>query len=305
MGFSLYVDGMNVNEVPSYLTCCGTTFGEVAFCSLMTPDERREFSTDTEEARVVRQLARGHAGPVHSVQRHPTISDIYLSCGDFHFNLWRVGLDHPILISPQHDAPVTCACWAPLRAAVILVGTMDGKIQVWDLLDRSREPVLVHQLVQDAITVIAFKPAPPTLPPRYVQYVAIGTSVGSFHWYALPRVLSRGPSGEQRQLRAMLEREVRRVHYYRWRWSERERERDRYGVAVPKMLDTLHSIALLSEEKKEGEDKTSVDDFYAYDIQRDSEFLDKVKQFLPEVDKMDMGDFSDDSEDAEKESKDS
>ncbi|KEG11457.1 WDdomain 63 [Trypanosoma grayi] len=298
MGYRFHVDGLSVNEMPSYIACCGTTLGEIAMCNMLTPDERREFSTNTEETRVVRLVARGHAGPVFSVQRHPTISDVYLSCGDLHFKLWRVGLDRPIYTSSQHDALITCACWAPTRVSVIVVGTMDGKILIWDLLDRNREPLLVHQLVQDAITVINFKPAPPTPPPHYVQYVAIGTSVGSFHWYALPRVLSRGPSGEQRHLRAMLEREVRRVHYYGWRWSERERERDRYGVAAPKMMGKTQSIVALVEGK---EDKAVwgggfEEDFYAHDPTRDAEFLAKVEELLPEAADMEDAEEDEDEE---------
>ncbi|KAH9586499.1 hypothetical protein LSM04_006137 [Trypanosoma melophagium] len=297
MGYCFHVDGLQSNEAPSYTVCCGSINGEVAICNIQTPDERREFSTNTEDTRVVRQVARGHAGAVTGVQRHPTISDVYLSCGDLHFKLWRVGLNHPIFTSPQHDAPITCACWSPTRVSVVVVGTLDGKIQIWDLLDRNREPLLVHQLVQDAITVINFKPPPPTLPSQYVQYVAIGTSVGSFHWYALPRVLSRGPSGEQRHFRAMLEREVRRVHYYNWRWSERERERDRYGAAASSMFaKTLPAIAATAAAEEEQDVRFDhfgmmphEENFYAHDRHRDEEFLRIVEQPLPEADTMDMG----------------
>ncbi|RNF15060.1 flagellar inner dynein arm I1 intermediate chain IC140 [Trypanosoma conorhini] len=296
MGFRFQVDGLDFNETPSYVAVCGTTLGEVVMCSTHTPDERREFTTHADETRVVRLLAKAHAGPVYSIRRHPLISDVYLSCGDLHFKLWRVGLDRPIFISSQHDAPVTCACWAPLRASVVVVGTMDGKIIVWDLLDRNREPLLVHQLVQDAITVINFKPVPPVLPPNYVQCVAIGTSVGSFHWYALPKVLSRGPSGEQRHFRAMLEREVRRVHYYSWRWSERERERDRYGVAAPKMLGKASSIVASAEEKAVWAAEAFEENFYAYDHHRDKEFLEKVAQPMPEAEKMEMDDAAEEEE---------
>ncbi|EKG03414.1 hypothetical protein TCSYLVIO_005536 [Trypanosoma cruzi] len=288
MGFRFYVDGLDFRETPSYVTVCGTTLGEIAMCNTLIPDERREFSTQAEETRFVRLLSKGHSGPVYSIQRHPTISDIYLSCGDLHFKLWRLGLGHPIFISSQHDAPVTCACWTPLRSSIVFVGTMDGKILVWDLLDRNREPLLVQQLVQDAITVINFKPVPPTIPPHYVQYVAIGTSVGSFHWYALPKVLSRGPSGEKRHFRAMLEREVRRVHYYEWRWSERVRERDRYGASAPKMLETPTPAVNPTEEKAVWSNESLDENFYAYDHHRDKEFLDKVAQPLPEAEEMDM-----------------
>nr|CCC52741.1 conserved hypothetical protein [Trypanosoma vivax Y486] len=280
MGFRFHVDGLSHSQMPSYVACCGSVLGEVAMCSLSTPDERREYSSNAEELRVVRQLIRGHAGPVSCIQRHPTLSDVYMSCGDLQFKLWRVGLDRPIFTSPQHDTPLTCACWSPTRVSVLMVGTLDGKILVWDLLDRNSEPLLVHQLVQDAITVISFKPAPAVLPPNYIQYVAFGTSVGSFHWYALPKVLSRGPSGEQRHFRSMLEREVRRVHYYDWRWAERMRERDRYGMYAPKMRDKTRSVNVGNVEEK---DPPYEDNYYAYDQQRDAEFLAKVDASMPEV----------------------
>nr|CCC94814.1 conserved hypothetical protein [Trypanosoma congolense IL3000] len=287
-GFRFHVDGLLASETPSYRVCCGSVHGEVAVCSILVPDERRDFSANSEDVRVVQQLFRGHAGPVYSIQRHPTISDVYMTCGDVQFKIWRVGLEFPILTSPQHDTAITCARWSPTRVSVLFVGTSDGKILVWDLLDRNSEPLLVHQLVQDAITYINFKPAPTSLPANYVQYVAIGTSVGSFHLYTLPKVLSRGPSGEQRHFRMVLEREVRRVLFFRWRWAERSRERDRYGHAPPKILGREKEIAVGTgaDEKTAAVD----DDYYDYDHHRDAEFLKKVEAFKPEEDTMSLSD---------------
>lgn len=293
-GFRFHVDGLQASETPSYRACCGSLHGEIAVCSMLVPDERRDFSAGSEDVRVVQQLIRGHAGPVYSIQRHPTISDVYLTCGDVQFKIWRVGTEFPILTSPQHDTAITCARWSPTRVSVLVVGTADGKILVWDLLDRNSEPLLVHQLVQDAITVINFKPAPASVPATYVQYVAIGTSVGSFHWYALPKVLSRGPSGEQRHFRAVLEREVRRVLFFQWRWSERNRERDRYGHAAPKMRDRDHETpAAITADSNWGNE----DNYYAYDHHRDAEFLAKVEAFRPEEDTMSLSELDGDGAD--------
>ncbi|CCW71037.1 unnamed protein product [Phytomonas sp. Hart1] len=189
------------------------------------------------EGRVVQHMvARAHAGPVACVQHHPLITDVCLTCGDCSFKVWRLGMDAPLYASPRLSSQVTCAAWSPVRAGIVFIGTGDGRIEVWDLLDRNNEPLLVHHLVQDAISVLTFKPLPATRSRKSTQHIVIGTTLGSFHWYVLPKILSHAPKGEAHYVRTMLEREARRVAYYGWRWTERRLEIDRYGANLPKML---------------------------------------------------------------------
>lgn len=162
---------------------------------------------------------------------------------------------------------------------MVFIGRSDGKIEVWDLLDRNNEPLLVHHMVQDAITTIAFKPLPTYMSSKFTQQVAIGTNLGSFHWYNLPAVLSKAPNGEKRHFRAMLEREVRRAAYYLWRWGVRTSEMDRYGSSAPKMV--IGSL-IRDEEEDDRMAQNEFDDdyenFYAPDATRNKEFLEAVEE---------------------------
>ncbi|EPY41665.1 WDdomain 63 [Angomonas deanei] len=281
MAFRVFLDGLMADkETPSYVMAVGTTNGELCTCSLATRGTSSLGGIvaalgTTSDNRCVRQVLEAHSGPVYSVERHPTIGDVFLTCGDHTFKVWRDGLELPLYTSPFLDSSVTCAGWSPGRPAVVFVGTEDGKVEVWDLLDRNAEPLLVHHLVQDAITTLSFKPMPPVLPANYSQQVGIGTALGSFHWYLLPTALSKAPSTEKRNFRAMLEREVRRVLYYTWRWGERQVEFERYGNCGPKMLDAIAPKAIggAANAKADDEEDADVEAHYEHDMERDEEFL--------------------------------
>lgn len=284
MAFRFFFDGMTPNQGPSYSVAVGSTTGEFASCSLVSTNERHSSSVpifgNTKDTRIIRRLVNAHGGPVYCVQRHPLIGDVFLTCGDNCFKVWRAGMELPLYRSPTIEASVTCAAWSPGRPAMVFIGRSDGKIEVWDLLDRNNEPLLVHHMVQDAITTISFKPLPTYLSSKFTQQVAIGTNLGSFHWYNLPAVLSKAPNGEKRHFRAMLEREVRRAAYYLWRWSERSAEMDRYGSSAPKMI--IGSLTKETDaddyENMKNEFDDDYENFYAPDPTRNKEFLEAVEE---------------------------
>jgi hypothetical protein len=198
--------------------------------------------------RVIRQVAQAHDGPAWGLQRHPLLPDFYLTVGDWGFKVWRAGLAAPILSAPAGEQQTTCGRWSRTRAGVVFIGTRDGFIQVWDLLDRTHEPVLVHAAIQGAVSCLELRPAhaaalgaassgartgatgrsaaarAAAAAAAAQQQIVLGTRQGSFHLYDLPRVLVRGPTNELAAVRTMFEREARRVSYFQWRWAERRRE---------------------------------------------------------------------------------
>jgi dynein intermediate chain 3, axonemal len=310
-GFRLFFNGCTVDASPSYSAAVGSMDGQLGFCSMVTQHERRPsvvlptfgLTRDTRFVRMV--VPDAHGGPVYCVERHPTIGDVYLTCGDRSFKVWRTGVAMPLYESPQRPAAVYCAAWSPARPGLVIIGIGNGMVELWDLLDRNPEPMLSHHLVQDSITSLAFQPLPHRVNSRYSQQILIGTNLGSFHWYALPTALSRATSGERRYLRAMLERETRRVAYYSWRWSERQSEIDRFGLqgAAARLRGTIVATAnasggggggtkttrdgadaddlLLATERrppKEDVDAKDFDNPYAQDPQRDEEFLELVEK---------------------------
>ncbi|XQJ28131.1 WD domain, G-beta repeat, putative [Leishmania guyanensis] len=306
-GFRFFFNGCSVDDSPSYAAVVASTDGELGFCSMVAQHERRSSIVVptfgyTKDTRFVRSVApSAHAGPVYCVERHPIIGDVYLTCGDGCFKVWRYGLLMPLYECPQRPGNVMCAAWSPGRPGLIIVGTGNGMVEVWDLLDRNPEPMLTHHLVQDAITSIAFQPLPHRVTRRYTQQLLLGTNLGSFHWYVLPPALSRASNGEKKYVRAMLERETRRVAYYDWRWSERQSEIDRFGLqgAAERLRGTIAQTAssngvaalpgkenvdatdsLLAERRpvKEETDLGDLNNPYAQDPQRDEEFLELVEK---------------------------
>jgi WD40 repeat protein len=280
LGYRVRIEG-KINGVPSYTMCCTSTDGEFVVCNLAPKDESKPggaaagaFAGGAKEAKLVRSITQAHAGPGYSVERHPLISDVYLTVGDWGFKIWRTGLEAPILSSPYQDVHVMCGRWSPTRASVVFVGTSDGKIQAWDLLDRSHEPVLIHQLIQDAVTRVEFKPVPEKRTPSFQQYVVLGTKLGTFHWYALPKVFTKGSSAELRNFRQLLEREVRRVSYFCWRWGEREKELDKTGgkpvVEAPKSAVRKDGLG--------GEEEDAEEQEFMLDPEADAAFLAEVER---------------------------
>ena len=285
LGYRVRIEG-KIGGMPSYGMCCTSTDGEFCVCNIAPKDDNKPggagvvtgaFAGAGKEAKLVRSITQAHAGPGYSVERHPQIADVYLTVGDWGFKIWRAGLDAPILASPYQDVHVMCGRWSPTRASVVFVGTSDGKIQAWDLLDRSHEPVLVHQLIQDAVTCIEFKPIPEKRPPSFQQYVVLGTKLGTFHWYALPKVFTKGSSAELRNFRQLLEREVRRVSYFSWRWSEREKELDRNG-GKPMVDASAASKGGLRKDLMGGEEEDTEEQEFMLDLEADAAFAAEVER---------------------------
>lgn len=171
----------------------------------------------------------GHHGAVMSVQRHPTLPDYYLTAGDWGFKIWKIGEPDPVIASPFWTHKVTAGAWSPSRPGVVFVGTENGIVQVWNLLDRSHEPIITQTVSQHPISAMEFKPlsqdgrrgreasdAP--------QALAVGIRNGFLHVFRLPKVLTKPKSSEKVEMERYLEREVLRGKYYATRWGERRKE---------------------------------------------------------------------------------
>jgi len=62
--------------------------------------------------------------------------DIILTLHDFHFCVWKHGINIPVFESMIiKSAHITCGGFSPFRPAIIVVGKTDGNLDVWDLLD--------------------------------------------------------------------------------------------------------------------------------------------------------------------------
>nr|XP_033478374.1 WD repeat-containing protein 63 isoform X1 [Epinephelus lanceolatus]XP_033478375.1 WD repeat-containing protein 63 isoform X1 [Epinephelus lanceolatus] len=92
-----------------------------------------------------------HHWQVNTVQRSPFFKDIILTTGSWDFAIWKEGfMDGPIVLSPRCEQECTVGCWSLSRPAVFFIGREDGSIEVWNLLEKTSEPLQVITHVTNA-----------------------------------------------------------------------------------------------------------------------------------------------------------
>lgn len=118
-----------------------------------------------------------HHWLVNTVQRSPFLKDTVLTLGDSNFAIWRENVlvtartlatavpvqeenltvpkwthiqEGPIILSPNSEQMCTAACWSPSRPAVFYIGKEDGRIEVWNLLEKTSEPAFVQEHITNA-----------------------------------------------------------------------------------------------------------------------------------------------------------
>lgn len=122
-----------------------------------------------------------HHWLVNTVQRSPFLKNTVLTTGDSNFAIWRENVlvttptrsstklwsclppswkfhllnaltyqEGPIILSPNSEQMCTAACWSPSRPAVFYIGKEDGRIEVWNLLEKTSEPAFVQEHITNA-----------------------------------------------------------------------------------------------------------------------------------------------------------
>lgn len=189
--------------------------------------ELEEESTNKKEKNILTHLYSdmnmSHFSVANSIDRHPTFQDYFLSAGDWGVRIWKKGTSasRPILISPYSDISsfVTCAKWSPTRPSVLYIGKSDGKLEVWDFLDKSYEASMIFTInTQASITSISFRIGSGNSK-FSVTICAVGTSVGTLHVVEMPRNLIKPQNSEEQLMLEYLEREEACVRYYEQRWD--------------------------------------------------------------------------------------
>ncbi|XP_072024061.1 dynein axonemal intermediate chain 3-like isoform X2 [Amphiura filiformis] len=150
-----------------------------------------------------------HHRSINTLQRSPFYKDIILVVGGWNFTIWKEGHDTaPLLQSAAAKMRLTAGYWSPTRPAVFFIGTADGNVDVWDLLDRTHEPSLSQNVSASAITNIF-----PWDVSNKQQLLAVSDSVGTLHILEVPWTLRHCSAGELPSVTNYLDREVKRLEY--------------------------------------------------------------------------------------------
>ena len=106
--------------------------------------------------RTVLSINQDHFRPCVSLEQSPFFPDIYLSVGDWSFNLWCEGVESPVFSSPFSEAYLMAGRWSPTRPGVIVLSRADGSVDVWDLTDQSHKPSMSAPIASTKLTSMEF-----------------------------------------------------------------------------------------------------------------------------------------------------
>lgn len=203
---------MDINPSQPSLYTAGTA-GELCYASYgRKPDE--------ESLGESMLIENAHAGPVVSVERSPFFSELFLSVGWWGFKIFRQGSKLPIFESPTPRSFMCAGRWSPSRPSVFFIALTEGRLEVWDLLDRSHEPSMASTVSSSPITAAQFMQAR-----SHQQMFAVGDEQGLLHVLEVPRNLKRPVPNEKSNAKQFFDRELSRVRYYSQRRDKQEEER--------------------------------------------------------------------------------
>ncbi|KAL0122712.1 hypothetical protein PUN28_007420 [Cardiocondyla obscurior] len=178
-----------------------------------------EFATDVnrETARWL-WTKRVHDGPVtHAVRSnyyHQTVATV----GGKIFAIWRDDFGEPLVWKKSNVGYSTCS-WGILRPTVLILGRMDGTVEIWDLIMNSHKPSFVQSPSGRIITGIYTHELP--LEP---QCLVLCDFNGSLRMFTAPRVLLTYDVGDVEWLKKFIDRQVQRRRKP-WQFLEEAKER--------------------------------------------------------------------------------
>jgi dynein intermediate chain 3, axonemal len=177
----------------------------------------------------VKLVLPGHVRSIIHLQKSPFYDDLYLTIGDWRFALWKVGLNQPVFMSPPSSSLLTCGSFSNSRPCVVSIGTMDGRAEIWDLLDRTTEPMLSQQVCSMAVTSMMFPPVPSSVSFTQLNHhsfhlLGVGDDAGTLHIMEIPRAFFRKHTNEVVNFESFINRQVELVKYAGQRSEIRDEE---------------------------------------------------------------------------------
>ncbi|XP_059839705.1 dynein axonemal intermediate chain 3 isoform X2 [Hypanus sabinus] len=151
-----------------------------------------------------------HDGPVNTVQRSPFFRDIILTVGGWTIAVWKEGATvGPLLHSACQDRRCTTGHWSLSRPGVFIIGKEDGNIDIWDLLEKTHEPLQTQNI--SSVPISCMKPC---IVSQKQHLLAVSDDFGTLHILEVPWSLRHPLSQEKSIVEAYFEKEVKRLNYF-------------------------------------------------------------------------------------------
>jgi WD40 repeat protein len=210
--------------------------------------------------------------PPLSLERCPLMSDVVLSVSEACFSIWRVGVRAPLFVHPATTARFTCGCFSPSRPGVVFIGRSDGVVDAWDLGDTTLRPTLSASVISTAVACIGFQQRNPPVTAATATpdcqssaslnteamheiishkskplLLGVGDEKGNLHVLEIPSSLSRVTERDFSNVKAFLERESRRVMYFKARSAVRKVEADAANARAAQLQAEAEKRAVAEE----------------------------------------------------------
>ncbi|XP_056305532.1 dynein axonemal intermediate chain 3 [Danio aesculapii] len=158
---------------------------------------------------------------LHTVSRSPFFRDIILTVGRFSFAIWREGLTcGPLLMSVYSKSMFSAGHWSQSRPAVLFMGREDGDVEVWDLLQNSRQPSHTQNISTASISCIRTHTSS-----AKQHLLAVSDRLGTLHILQIPGSLRRSSSSERQNVEKYFEKEEERLQYFEKRQSDHQKKK--------------------------------------------------------------------------------
>ncbi|KAK3518630.1 hypothetical protein QTP70_006072 [Hemibagrus guttatus] len=162
-----------------------------------------------------------HDSLVNTVLRSPFFKDVILAVGGWSFSIWREGVvNGPLLHSPYSSSLCTAGFWSLTRPAVFFIGKEDGNLEVWNLLEKTHEPVLNQNITMAKISCIK-----PWITSSKQHFLAVSDHLGTLYVVEIPLKLQNPAPNEEQNMSSYLQMEVERLVYFEKRLEVQARER--------------------------------------------------------------------------------
>lgn len=182
---------------------CGTDTGLVI-------NVNRKGKTHSE---IISAIYNAHFGPVRAVHRNPSITKMFITCGDWCVRVWSEDIHtSPIVNGIRHRYQLSDVAWAPVRASGYMTTCADGIFRYWDILRSFEQPV--NKLRLSKYPLVKVKPH------EDGRLIAVGDLKGNIYLMSLSDSLVTSGARDKQIMVQAYERETKREHILETRIKE-------------------------------------------------------------------------------------